>query len=152
MIGYGRQGGSYVADGADFMEGSFSPDVLVAGGFDTVYGGADNDTLSSKTPSLGTARMDGELQNDEITGCDGDDRLILGGPGDDLLRGGGGSDNIKGGNNEDDIFGDDGDDELFGELGRDELFGGGDFDICDGGNKGQLDRADYACERAPFVP
>jgi Ca2+-binding RTX toxin-like protein len=150
LIGYGKSHGVYTDDGVDFMEGSYLSDVLVAGGFDTMYGGADDDVLYSKTPTSGAERMDGGLNNDTITGSDAADKLLYGDTGDDTIHGGGGDDTIRGGNNDDTLFGDDGNDQLFGELGKDILSGGNDTDVCDGDE--QDDRADDSCEQKVDIP
>jgi Ca2+-binding RTX toxin-like protein len=150
LIGYGKQKGQYVADGNDFMEGTFESDVLVVGGFDIAYGGADRDRISSKTPYEGAERLDGGLDNDIIYGSESSDKLIYGDTGDDIIHGLGGDDTIRGGNNDDTIFGDAGNDQLFGELGKDDLSGGPDDDLCDGDEN--PDRADDTCERKVDIP
>ena len=121
-----------IADGIDYLEGSYERDVLVAGGFDQLYGGADDDQLSSRTPSEGVELMDGGLNNDTIFGSEADDKLIFGDVGDDTIRAGGGNDTVDGGGNDDQIFGDAGNDMLFGGLAADFLSGGADNDVCDG--------------------
>lgn len=146
LIGYGMIKGKPVADGEDFIEGTYEPDVIVVGGFDIAYGGGDSDTISSRTPDLGAQRLDGGHDKDRIFGSDGgDDRLLFGANGNDTIRGGGGNDTIRGGDNEDTLYGDAGNDAIFGELGRDFLSGGPDFDYCDGGEQ-HANRADSTCE------
>ena len=135
LFGFGMSKGVATAEGNDFLEGSFEKDVLVAGGFDFLIGGAADDILFSKTPTLGVERMDGGFNDDRITGSDADDKLLLGDAGDDIIHGGGGADEIRGGNNDDTLFGDGGNDSIFGELGRDILDGGTEDDLCDGGEQ-----------------
>jgi Ca2+-binding RTX toxin-like protein len=151
LIGYGRSKGRVTDDGRDEMDGSFDVDVLVAGGFDSLLGGADNDKLSSKTKDSPVKKMDGYIGDDRITGTDGNDRNLFGDIGDDTIRGGGGNDVIDGGGSNDDLFGGDGDDSLFGNDGTDSMSGEGGADECDGGG-GNHDTADASCETVRAVP
>ena len=133
LLGYGKSHGQVIDDGKDVLDGSFEVDVLVAGGADTLIGGADNDTLSSKTPDIGVKKMDGGIGDDSIFGSDADDGLLFGDLGDDLIRGGDGDDTLDGGGADDD------------------LSGGGGNDSCDGGD-GTGDKADNTCEKVTNVP
>jgi Ca2+-binding RTX toxin-like protein len=152
LLGYGMVKGKPVADGNDFIEGTYEPDVIVVGGFDIAYGGGEPDTISSRTPDIGAQRLDGGHDTDKIFGSDGgDDRLLFGDNGNDTIRGLGGNDVLRGGDNEDDLDGGAGNDSVFGELGRDFLSGGPDFDLCDGGVQ-HADRADDTCERRVEIP
>jgi Ca2+-binding RTX toxin-like protein len=147
LIGYGMFKGSPVADGNDFIEGTYDPDVIVVGGFDIAYGGGDEDVISSRTPGIGAQRLDGGPDKDRIYGSDGgDDRMLFGDIGDDTIRGLGGNDTIRGGDQDDDLFGNAGNDALFGDSGHDFMSGGPDSDTCDAGDR-PIDRADGTCER-----
>ncbi len=147
LIGFGMVKGRPVADGNDFIEGTYEPDVIVVGGFDIAYGGGEPDEISSRTPDIGAQRLDGGPDTDRIFGSDGGgDRLLVGDIGDDTIRGLGGDDTIRGGDNDDTLFGDAGNDQIFGESGHDSLSGGADFDLCDAGDR-PIDTADATCER-----
>ena len=126
IFGYGERGGEIVDDGIDILDGGFNDDIIVAGGADTLLGFTHNDTLSTATPAVAPALMDGGGNDDIIYGSEVADN-IRGGErlsGDDKLYGAGGNDKI---------FGDGNDDELYGQLGDDELVGGDGFDFLDGG-------------------
>lgn len=84
--------------------------------FETVLGGAGNDTIS--------ADGQGQLLYHYFWGGGGRDSL-LGGDGPDTLRGGKGNDSLTGGPGDDVLIGDAGRDSLRGGGGNDTLFGGG---------------------------
>lgn len=152
VVGYGkRRGGGVVADGRDFLDGSFDRDVLVAGGFDSLLGGADDDRLSTRTRDEPVKKMDGYIGDDRISGSAAGDRRLLGDIGADVIRGGGGDDRIDGGKSDDDLFGGGGDDLLQGGDNVDALSGGDGEDVCDGGGSNR-DTADGTCERVRDVP
>ncbi|MEL6481885.1 MAG: hypothetical protein AAFQ75_10575, partial [Pseudomonadota bacterium] len=65
----------------------------------------------------------GGLEDDRITGSNGDN-LLIGGAGDDTLEGRGGNDNLQGGPGADELWGEDDDDKLFGGDDADRLEGG----------------------------
>jgi len=132
LVGYLKSKGEVTDGGTDLLDGSFEADVLIAGGFDTLIGGAENDELSSRTPNEGVAKMDGGIGNDNITGSEANDKLLFGDIGEDNIRGG------------------DGDDELDGGGSDDSLSGGGGSDVCDGGDG--KDTADDSCERKLSIP
>jgi Ca2+-binding RTX toxin-like protein len=147
LIGYGMAKGQPVADGDDFIEGTYEPDVIVVGGFDIAYGGGEPDDISSRTPGIGAQRLDGGPDTDKIYGSEGgDDRLLYGDIGNDTIRGLGGNDTIRGGDNDDTLFGDAGNDLVYGESGHDSLSGGPDTDLCDAGDR-PIDTTDGTCER-----
>jgi Ca2+-binding RTX toxin-like protein len=152
LYGYGKKKGKIVDDGKDALVGSFVVVVLIAGGRDSLNGGADNDTLYTRTPDIGVKKMDGYIGDDTITGSDVADGPLLGGDGDDTVRGGGGNDSdIDGGGANDTLFGGNGDDHLLGGDGIDVLSGEADSDDCDGG-AGNNDRADNTCEKTAGIP
>lgn len=132
LIGYGKSGGEFTENGIDLLDGSFEADTLIAGGGDTLIGGAENDNLSTKTPDIGVKKMDGGIGNDTIFGSEANDDLLFGDIGDDTIRGLGGDDNLDGGGADDD------------------LSGGSGTDVCDGGDGN--DKADDSCERKLNVP
>ena len=74
-----------------------------------------------------------ELDNDILSGNDGDDELI-GGFGNDILRGGNGNDTLVGGGGNDALNGGSGNDTLSGGDGNDFLLGVGGVDTIDGGS------------------
>lgn len=151
VIGYGKRRGRVVADGKDLLDGSFERDVLVAGGFDSLLGGADDDRLSTRTKDEPVRKMDGYIGDDRISGSATADRRLLGDIGADVIRGGGGNDRIDGGKSDDDLFGGGGDDLLHGGDNVDALSGGDGEDVCDGGGSNR-DTADGTCERVRDVP
>jgi hypothetical protein len=148
LIGYGRNRHGFVADGRDFLEGSYRPDRLDLGGRDAAYGGMDEDRLRTKTPAIGVKRMDGGDDADVIVGSDADD-LIAGGEGRNVIRAGDGDDVVSGGNHVDLVHGGDGDDVLRGIRGHDVLYGmDGDDDFCTGNYRATFDAS---CERTAVV-
>ena len=146
LIGFGRSKGKLVPDGADLMEGSYLPDILLLGGPDSAFGGFENDTLRSKTPKAGADLMDGGPGNDTVVGNSGED-VIADVLGDNVLRGKGGDDDITGGSQIDRIDGGGGDDHLQGERGRDFIYGADGVDTCFGGYDAHLDPT---CESRHF--
>ena len=86
-----------------------------AGGNDKLYGGNQNDVL---TTDDGNDRLDARNGNDTLTSGVGDDTLY-GGTGDDLLDSGAGNDSLYGGNNNDTLITGAGDDTIFGGNGSD---------------------------------
>lgn len=132
LVGFSKAKGEIVDAGRDLLDGSFEADVLIAGGFDTLIGGAENDELSSRTDDQGVALMDGGIGNDTITGSEADDKRLFGDIGEDIIRGGAGADALDGGGSDD------------------QLSGGADDDSCDGGDG--KDSADDSCERTSNVP
>jgi len=152
LVGYMKSGGEIVDAGEDLLDGSFEVDVLVAGGFDTLIGGAENDELYSRTPNSGVALMDGFIGNDTITGTDADDKRLFGDIGDDTIRGGGGNDTIDGGGSNDKVYGGEGDDDITGGDNEDYVQGDGGTDRCDGGegNNDTVDRP--SCESITGIP
>ena len=86
-----------------------------AGGNDKLYGGNQNDVL---TTDDGNDRLDARNGNDTLTSGVGDDTLY-GGTGDDLVDSGAGNDSLYGGNNNDTLIAGAGDDTIFGGNGSD---------------------------------
>jgi Ca2+-binding RTX toxin-like protein len=132
LIGYGKSGGAFTDAGTDLLDGSFEADVLIAGGADTLIGGAENDNLSTKTPDIGVPSMDGGIGDDTMFGSEANDKNLFGDVGNDTIRGLGGDDVLDGGGADDD------------------LSGGSGTDVCDGGDG--TDKADDSCERTLNVP
>ncbi len=110
----------YGGAGNDSMDGR--------GGDDSLFGGADDDTII------------GGAGNDFIDGGTGADSLF-GGDNNDTITGGDGADSIDGGNGNDNLVGDAGNDTITGGAGADSMFGGlgndrfivGPGDVVDGG-------------------
>jgi Ca2+-binding RTX toxin-like protein len=151
LVGYVKKKGQITDGGRDLLDGSFEADVLVAGGFDTLIGGAENDELSSRT-TTGVALMDGGIGNDTILGSEGSDKRLFGDIGDDTIRGLGGNDFLDGGGSNDQVFGGDGDDDVNGGDNEDFVAGDAGDDRCDGG-EGTNDRFDRpSCEQVAGIP
>lgn len=152
--------------GSNSLLGGDGNDVITAGGTDdttvsTVQGGAGNDVITSTVGSdiLYGGNEDGSsvanaagviVDNDVITGGDGDDS-ITGGEGNDRLSGDiqgvvlgdadtlGGNDTIRGGIGNDSVYGGVGNDLITGGAGADKINGGlgndeiyGDYDTAFG--------------------
>ena len=81
-------------------------DGAIAGGNDTLIGGAKNDFLMGRN---GDDRLEGRDGNDSLYGHQGSDSLY-GDKGNDFLNGGSGSDTLFGGGGNDTLFGNDGND------------------------------------------
>jgi Ca2+-binding RTX toxin-like protein len=92
-----------------------------ATGFETVVGGAGDDTLS------------GSAVAERLFGAAGDDR-VLGHGGADTLIGGAGEDSLSGGNGADRLVAGAGHDRLLGGAGDDLLRDGGGADVVDAGS------------------
>jgi Ca2+-binding RTX toxin-like protein len=133
IYGWGKQGGNIVDDGIDILDGGFNDDVIEAGGADTLLGFTHNDILSTKTPLIAPALMDGGGNDDQLFGSEADDNMHGGENGRDTLFGAGGNDKLYGEGNDDELYGQLGDDDLFGGDGFDFLNGGLGVDSCDGG-------------------
>ena len=132
VYGWGRSGGTYIADGEDTIDGGYENDVVEGGGVDVILGGSHDDVLSTRTPAITPRIFNGNNQFDIVYGSYGND-TIAGELGDDELHGSLGDDAIYGGGNEDRLYGEEGNDALFGETGVDQLFGGLGFDQLFGG-------------------
>ncbi len=85
--------------------------------------------------------LQGDTAVNNLTGGDGDDKIIAG-TGDDIVNGGAGNDIVKGQGGKDTIHGDEGNDDIdggagadtiFGDAGNDTIYGGADNDIIYGG-------------------
>ena len=124
IFGWAEVGGEIVDDGHDVLNGGFNDDVIEAGGDDELLGHTHNDLLSTRTPLIAPAVMDGGGNDDTIHGSDADDVITGGENGSDTLYGAGGNDTLRGEGNDDKLFGQGGDDDLFGGDGVDELSGG----------------------------
>jgi Ca2+-binding RTX toxin-like protein len=133
--GWGMSGGTAVDDGIDILDGGFNDDQIEAGGADTLLGYTHDDVLSTKTPDIAPALMDGGGNNDVLYGSEAADKMRGGEKlsGDDKLFGNGGNDEMRGDGNDDQLFGQGGDDNLMGDDGFDALDGGDGDDTCDGG-------------------
>lgn len=92
--------------GADFLSGDKGNDRMFSGFGDLARGGDGDDTIS------GGGDIDGQNDNDTLTGDDLRNR-IDGGDGDDEILGLGGNDTIFGGNGNDVMDGGDGKDDLY---------------------------------------
>jgi Ca2+-binding RTX toxin-like protein len=136
IFGYGEVGGEIVDDGIDILDGGFNDDIIIAGGADTLLGFTHDDTLSTATPDVAPALMDGGGNDDVIYGSEVADNMRGGErlSGDDTLYGAGGDDLMLGDGNDDELYGQLGDDKLFGGDGFDLLDGGPGDDSCDGGD------------------
>jgi Ca2+-binding RTX toxin-like protein len=142
--GWGKGGDR--TDGIDILDGGFNDDQIEAGGADTLLGYTHDDVLSTKTPSIAPALMDGGGNDDVLYGSEAADKMRGGErlSGDDKLFGNGGNDQMRGDGNDDELSGQGGDDSLSGDDGFDALKGGDGDDTCDGGDL--EDRAND-CER-----
>ena len=145
IFGWAEVGGEIVDDGIDILDGGFNDDIVEAGGADELYGFTHNDTLSTKTPLIAPAVMDGGGNDDVIFGSEADDTMTGGENGQDKLFGAAGNDSIRGEGNDDQLTGGIGNDNLFGGDGFDALSGGEGRDLCDGGEL--EDSADASCEQ-----
>jgi Ca2+-binding RTX toxin-like protein len=136
IFGWGERHGEIVDDGVDILDGGFNDDLIEAGGADSLYGYTHNDTLSTKTPLIAPAVMDGGGNDDVIYGSEVDDNMNGGErlSGRDKLFGAGGNDTMTGAGNDDELYGQLGDDNLSGADGFDFLDGGPGDDHCDGGD------------------
>lgn len=94
--------------GSDLLFGTFSADIIKAGG--------GNDVVAASGGA------------DKVSGNDGRDTLS-GGLGNDLLKGGNGADILLGGFGDDTIFGGDGADIINGGFGNDILYGSNRSDV-----------------------
>ncbi len=129
-----------MAGGNDTLDGGAGNDRLFGGGGnDTLVGGFGNDELYGGYGDDLLTSGDGD---DLLDGGEGDDQLIAG-FGDDTLRGGGGKDWLNaslgddllyGGAGDDDLNAGDGLDQLHGEEGNDVLLGGAGDDLLYGGD------------------
>jgi Ca2+-binding RTX toxin-like protein len=132
--GWGKGGDG--TDGIDILDGGFNNDQIEAGGADTLLGYTHDDVLSTKTPDIAPAVMDGGGNNDVLYGSEVADQMRGGErlSGDDKLFGNGGNDQMRGDGNDDELSGQGGDDNLMGDDGFDTLDGGDGDDTCDGGD------------------
>ena len=111
--------------------GGTSPLFSTAGGFSPTGG-----TVTPPAPQL-----DGDAQNNDLTGTAAADRMdgrdgndtILSLGGNDTVAGGNGNDRINAGLGNDNVRGGDGDDRMLGAAGADRLFGDAGNDLLDGG-------------------
>jgi Ca2+-binding RTX toxin-like protein len=133
IFGYGEVNGQIIDDGLDLLNGGYNDDIIVAGGADTLQGYTHNDTLSTATPDIAPALMDGGGNDDTLYGSEAADIMHGGENGRDKLYGAGGDDQLFGDGNDDEVYGQIGDDDLFGGDGFDFLDGGPGDDSCDGG-------------------
>lgn len=147
LIGFGNGPRGPVADGRDYLEGSYRPDVLLIGGADVAFGGIDDDLLQSMTPDIGARRLDGGKHVDKIIATNRDD-VIFGGPNVSTIKGRGGDDEITGGNHIDIIFGGTGDDRIRGIRGKDRLYGAEGDDFCSGNYRAFFG---MTCERTRVI-
>lgn len=93
------------------------------------------------------ADIDGNENDNSITGTSGADNIkgnggadtIAGSGGDDTLSGGSGNDDIDGGSGNDTIFGGNGDDTITGGRGDDTIIGGRGDDVMSAGNNSPSD-------------
>jgi len=118
VIDYSARSGDLSLTMDDIINDGESGDTFAYIGtdFETILGGAGNDTIS--------AAGQGHLTYHYIWGGGGRD-LLIGGDGPDTLRGARGNDTLIGGPGDDILVGDAGRDSLRGEGGNDTLFGGG---------------------------
>jgi len=109
--------------------GTDADDASIAGTetADIVYGGADNDGLSTGADTITAAEG-----ADTVFAGDGADS-VDGGRDGDLVYAGAGDDRVEAGQGNDTVFGGDGDDSLDGGLGGDTIFGGAGADLIYGG-------------------
>jgi len=130
-------------DGNDYLfvepETFFDPEPDTINGFNTLSGGAGNDTLlgGNNNDTLdggsGDDSLSGGSGNDSLTGGGGQDSLY-GGTGDDILAVASGTHSLlDGGSGNDTLSGSSGDELLTGGSGNDSLTGGGGLDTLSGG-------------------
>jgi Ca2+-binding RTX toxin-like protein len=148
--GWGEKGGEVIDDGVDRLDGGFNDDQVEAGGADTLLGYTHDDVLSTKTPAVAPALMDGGGNDDILYGSEAADQMRGGErlSGDDKLFGNGGDDQMRGDGNDDELSGQGGNDTLAGDDGFDKLDGGDGNDTCDGGD---LKDAAAACEKTTAI-
>lgn len=96
------------------------------------------------------ADIDGDGNDNSITGTSADDN-IEGNGGQDTLQGGGGSDTVSGGSGNDDIDGGSGNDTLYGGDGDDTITGGAGQDVIVGGRGNDVMSAGSASTTDTFV-
>lgn len=124
-------------------------DTIVAGsGNDSIYGGAGSDSISTGDgensasggqgddtiiSGVGDSTLVGGNGNDSV-GSQGGDNYISGDNGDDTVFGGDGNDTILGGTGNDFLNGYGGNDQLLGGSGDDTLIGAGGDDMLTGGS------------------
>ena len=130
--------------------------MIIAGGADTLLGFTHNDTLSTRTPEIAPALMDGGGNDDKLFGSE------VGRQACPAARTARTSSTAPAATTR--CYGDGNDDELYGQLGDDELDGGDGADLLDGGpgddscDGGELDDRGQDCEREqsieqrPFAP
>jgi Ca2+-binding RTX toxin-like protein len=114
----------------------FDNTALATGGFEYIYGGSGNDSITNAGSSTSIAVFGfggddviiGGSASDYLDGGLGNDRLY-GGAGNDTLLGRGGNDLLAGNNGNDVLNGHDGNDVLIGGQGTDYLDGGTDNDL-----------------------
>ena len=106
-----------------WVDGGLGNDTIVGvqRGKNTIFAGADNDTVT------------GGDYADTMWGDHGLDSL-LGMGGNDQIYAGQGADTVEGGRGDDTLYGDQGDDKLFGQDGMDMLWGGEQSDWLDAGS------------------
>ncbi len=135
--------------GADYVEGSFKPDVLDLGaGDDTVDGEFGADVITAGPgddfirAQVGNDRVFGEIGADHVETSTGDD-FVDGGSGDDQVSTGDGRDVVRGDGGDDSMhlligndhgYGGVGNDFIGGFDGRDVMQGGPGADVCSGGH------------------
>ncbi|HUB26250.1 MAG TPA: FG-GAP-like repeat-containing protein [Tepidisphaeraceae bacterium] len=127
-VGQGLRPGT-VTGGMSTLDAGTGSDTIVAGDFETVYGGAGPDYLSS-----------GESQGCLLTGNVSGDTLqagefsttLIGGAGADVLLGGSGNDSMSGGGGPDTLIAGPGNSTLVGGAGFDSIVGGIGSDLLDG--------------------
>ena len=134
--GWGKGGGGIVDAGIDVLDGGYNDDKVEAGGADTLLGYTHDDVLSTRTPDIAPALMDGGGNNDILYGSEVADKMRGGErlSGDDKLFGNGGDDQMRGDGRDDELYGQGGNDALSGDDGFDFLSGGRGDDSCDGGD------------------
>ena len=129
----------------DLVSGGAGSDYIYGGrGDDRLYGDAGDDVLygdryvvRSGVLTVGststTVAATGALDNQEYTGDDAGNDVLIGGQGNDTAYGGEGDDKLFGGQGKDVLYGDAGNDKLYGGEGKDKLYGGEGNDTLDGG-------------------
>ena len=125
-------------EGNDIIRGDGGDDIIydVQGGFDTIFGGSGDDTIT-----IGDVT---QSSHDEVYGGAGDDYIIIqggfnnvvsGDDGNDIIDGTGGGDSLLSGSLSFDVLvGGEGDDQIYGDLGIDIMVGGSGSDIFALGN------------------
>jgi Ca2+-binding RTX toxin-like protein len=108
--------------------GAGNDELLGRDGYDTLYGGANDDVIYADYIDPWSEFGDA----DSAYGEDGNDR-VYGGGGNDYLDGGAGNDYVHGGYGNDTVAGGDGNDEVYGGFGADVIYGDGGSDILGGG-------------------